>query len=531
MPNSDAGSIFGRRTVLRAVGTVATSVAVAGCTGLPGTSNDDGSPSDGESEFPVTITQGTPPDTLDPQAHRSTPTENVVRQAYEGLLARDRKGNVIDMLATKYEQKEPGRVRFQLRSDVEFHSGSKLTPEDVAFSINRIVKSDVGIESPQKGQLSGVTGAKPVDGQEAVDVLSDGPNPLLINQLATYGDILEKQWVSDHEPTYIAQHTNGTGPFKQAAYEPNVRIVFDRFEEYWGDPADVSELTITAAKESGVRVNQLIKGETDLTVNVPPQSIQRIKTAENTSIAAAPSTRVLFAAMRSNVEPFSNKKFRQAMNHAINLDSIVNNVLSGFGSKTGQPTLEGFVGYNDSVSTYPHDKQKAAKLVEESGHAGTTITLHTPVGRYLKDVEIAQAIVGMVDELPNVSAKLKQRDTNALISELTDGKRKTSPAWYLIGWGNATFDAAKTILPTLSCDGAVSSYCNEQVDSQVQKSLTVTDKPKRKRLLKGVNKTLHDEAPWIYLHRQYSVYGVSSRLDWGARRDERIDAYEISPKQ
>ena len=41
---------------------------------------------------------------------------------------------------------------------------------------------------------------------------------------------------------------------------------------------------------------------------------------------------------------------------------------------------------------------------------------------------------------------------------------------------------------------------------------------------------LHERAPWIYLNRQYSVYGASERVEWEARSDERIDAYEMSPK-
>lgn len=541
MPDSTSTSTdrysIGRRSFLKVAGTVGTTVTLAGCAGNTDrstngtTSNGSGNDSPSNTKgFQVSITQGTPPDTLDPQAHRSIPTENVVRQAYEGLLARDAKGNVIDMLATKHERIEPGRVRFQLREGVTFHSGNKLTPDDVSFSIDRIVKPSVGIKSPQASQLAGVTGAEVVDGKRAVDVLSDGANPLLINQLATYCDIMEKRWVEKHKPTYIAQHMNGTGPFKQASYEPNVRVVFDRFEDYWREPAAVTKLTITAAKESGVRVNQLIETETDLTVNVPPQSITRVKNADSARVKAAPSTRIIYAAMRSDVEPFSSSKFRQAMNYAVDLQSIVKNVLSGFGKPTSQPALKGFFGYNGSIDPYPHDPKKAARLVEESGHAGASITLNTPVGRYLKDVEIAQAVVGMIDQLPNVSATVKQRDTNALITELTDGKLKTSPEFYLIGWGNSTFDTAKTVIPALTCDGVLTSYCNETVDSLVRGSLDVTEKQKRESMLKEANAALHKEAPWVYLNRQYSVYGISSRLDWQPRRDERIDAYAIKPR-
>jgi peptide/nickel transport system substrate-binding protein len=534
MSDSTDSFAIDRRSFLQVAGSAGATVALAGCSGnninQSGNKSENSKQTGNKSEkFPVTVTLGSPPSTLDPQDHRSIPTENVVRQAYEGVLARNRKGKAIDMLATKYERIEPGRMRFHIREGVTFHSGNQLTPEDVAYSINRIVKPNVSIKSPQKSQLAGVTGAEVVDGKRAVDVLSDGANPLVIAQFATYGDVMEKKWVKEHSTDYIAKHMNGTGPFKVSDYEPNVRVSFDRFDEYWRDPAEVTKLTFTAAKESNVRVNQLVQGETDLSVNVPPQSIQRVKSAKNARIDAAPSTRLLYNGMRYDVKPFSSVKFRQAMNYAIDLDSIIKNVLSEFGDPTSQPTIKGFFGFNKSLDPYPHDPKKAAQLVEESGHAGASITLHTPVGRYLQDVEIAQAVVGMIDQLPNVSASVKQREFNALASELTDGKIETSPHFYLIGWGNSTFDAAKTILPTLTCNSVLTSYCNEKVDSLVKGSLDVTDTKKRKSMLKQANSLLHKEAPWIFLNRQYGIYGISKRLSWQPRRDERIDAYAFSP--
>lgn len=480
--------------------------------------------------FQVTVTLSAPPKTLDPQDHRSIPTENVVRQAYEGLLARDSKGNVINMLATDYERIEPGRMRFHLREGVTFHSGNELTPEDAAFSVNRIVKPKVSINSPQASQLAGVTGAEVVDGKHAIDVLSDGANPLIIDQFATYGDIMEKAWVKKHDQTYVATHMNGTGPFKLTDYQRDVRVAFDRNDEYWRDPAAVTKLTMNAAKSSSARVNSLIERETDLTVNVPPGDIPRVQNSGAARIGTAPSTRILYNAMRYDVEPFSSPKFRRAMNYAVDLESIVKNVLQEFADRTSQPTLDGFFGFNDDLDPYPHNPEKAARLVEESGQAGASITLHTPVGRYIKDVQIAQAVVGMIDELPNVSAEVKQREFNTLASELTDGKLDTGPKFYLIGWGNSTFDAAKTILPSLTCNGTLTSYCNEKVDSLVRGSLDVTKEKKRKSMLKEANRILHEDAPWIFLNRQYSIYGVSKRLAWKPRRDERIDAYGIDPR-
>jgi len=419
----------------------------------------------------VTITLSQMDSGLDPHDHRETPTDIVVLQAYEGLLARDRTGKVIPMLATDWERLEAGRVRFHIREGVSFHSGDNLTPEDVAFSINRIVKKDVGdLVSPQSDQLAGVEGAEVVDGERAVDVLSSGINPIVFALFASYCDIMNKSWVQANENSYINQHVEGTGPFVLETYEQGTQVVYNRNTNYWDDTAAISSLTIDSAKESSTRVNKLLSGESDIVVNVPPQEINRVREEDSTSISAVPSTRIIFNAMRYDVEPFDDPTFRRAMNYAIDLESIVQNVLGTFGDQTGQPTLEGFFGYNDELDPYPQDPERAEELVEESGYGGAELTLHTPVGRYLKDVEIAQAVAAQIDELSNVSAEAKQRDFAALVGEITTGSIEDKPHWYLIGWGNATFDASQTIIPLLTSDGALTTYKNDRLDELMQEA-------------------------------------------------------------
>jgi peptide/nickel transport system substrate-binding protein len=418
-----------------------------------------------DSDSSVTITQSQMDSGLDPHDHRETPTDNIVRQAYEGLLGRDADGKVVNELATGFERSGEAEVTFELRSGVSFHSGDSFTAEDAAYSINRIVQSDVGdLESPQSDQLAGVTGAE-TGSDSTVVVSTDGFNPTVFALFATYCDIMNKSWVESNDAAFINSNMNGTGPFQLDTYEQDVQVVYASYDDYWQDAAPADSLIIQAAGESSTRVNQLLSGETDIIVNVPPQSISQVQNSDDASIAATPSTRVIYNAMIYNTEPFDSVEFRQAMNYAVDMESIVENVLSGFGGVSSQPTLENFTGYNSDIDPYPYDPEQAEALVEASGYAGAEITLHTPVGRYLKDLEIAQAVVGYIDELENVSAEVQQRDFGKLAGELLDGDLSTSPDFYLIGWGNATFDASQTIIPLLTSDGALTSYSNEQVDS------------------------------------------------------------------
>jgi peptide/nickel transport system substrate-binding protein len=537
-----------RRKFLTAAGAAAATATIAGCTGGDGgqettetdTTTEDETETETETtteeggeeqeEFEVTITQGQMPTGLDPHDHRETPTDNVMLHAYEGILSRDAEGNIVESLATEYERVEDGLVRFTLRDGVTFHSGDDLTPGDVAYSVNRIVDPEVDFESPQNDQLAGVTGAEAGDGN-TVEVASDGFNPVVFSAFATYGDVVQQSWIEENDSDFINRNMNGTGPFQLADYTQDESVVFERYDDYWNDPADVTQLTFTAASESSTRVNQLLNGETDVIVNVPPQDAERVRGGDNTDLAAVPSTRLLFSAMRYDVEPFSSQEFRQAMNYAVNLEGIIENVLQTFGDPTGQPTLEGFVGHNPDVDPYPHDPDQAESLVEESGHAGAEIELHGPAGRYLKDVEIAQAVADQINNLSNVSCTYNQREFSSLAGEVTTGNIEDKPHFYLLGWGEATFEGALTIGALMTTDGALSSFSDEEIDQLHEQAQSQSDEEQREQTLQELNQVVHDKAPWVFLNRQYSVYGVSDRVQWEARRDERIDAYAMSPSQ
>ena len=527
-----------RRRFLTAAG-AAGATALAGCTGGEeieeieesaetaggsggGTeTTTEGSGGDADA---ITITQGNLVATLDPQNHGETPTTNVLRQAYETLLFRDADGRLVGQLATDWERVEAGRVDLTLREGVEFHSGSALTASDAAYSINRVVDDEVDIVSARKDQLPGIDEATADDEAGVVTIRSGAVNPTVFSDLATTGNVLEEAWVAEND---IAQGVNGTGAYELVEYEEDVSITFERFDGYWGEEPAVREVTFNAASEVSSRVSALLAGETDLTVNVPPNEVPRIEEQEGTDITAVPSTRIIFAPMRYDVEPFSSPEFRRALNYAVDLDSIIENVLDGFGDPTSQATLSGYTGHNDDVEPYPHDPERAEELVEESGHAGAEITLETPVGRYLRDVEIAETVAGFIDDLDNVSCSVQQREFGALVQEIVDGKLETRPAFHLIGFGNPTFDAARNILPYLVSDGAWMHWADDRVDELMAQAGEEGDPEEREALLEEANAIIHEEAPWVFLNRQYSVYGVSDRIEWDARRDERIVVKEM----
>lgn len=482
--------------------------------------DDDDDPVDDE-PFEITMTQRQDPTTLDPHDHRETTTDNVILHAYEGLLWRDREGEIIPSLATEWEILDEDRHILTIREGVQFHDGTELSPADCAFSINRVVDSDVGnLESPQRDQLAGVVSAEVADDGHAIIVHSDGANPMAFANLASHCPVVSEDWVNATSPEEIAVSMNGTGPYQLVDYQEGEFTLLERFDDYWGDEPDVTQVEIIAAGEDSTRVGQLEAGETDVISAVPPADAGRIEGNEDLAIADAGSTRILLIAMRYDLEPFDSVEFRQAMNYAIDLDQMIDEILRGFGNPTSQPTLPGYFGYNDELDPYPYDPEMAEQLVDESGHAGVEFEIEYPAGRYLLNDELIAAAAGFIDDLPNVTCDAVSRDFGTLAGELLDGDLETQPPCYNIGWGNTTFDASQTILPWLTEGTSQYHYVDEEMEDLVGRSNVETDPDERARLLEEANRHAHEQAVWIFLNQEFLIYGISDRIDWEPRVDE-----------
>ena len=528
-----------RRTFLRYGGaaTVAASVGLSGClNGDPdddaGVTDDNGVADDADDaddtddtddqdeEFHVTVTQGQLTDTLDPVADNATPVYNIVDQIYEPFLYRDRDGRPIERIVTDWEREDDHTIRLEIREGVQFHSGNELIPEDVAFSINRANDPD---ESDVAAVIGAIDEATVEDGDVVVSL--DAVEPAIFQNLTAFGRVVEEEWVEERDGS-IDEETNGTGPFELVEFVDDTRVEYERFDEYWGEEPEVESGTFNAQPEDGPRVEALLAGETDLVVNVPPDDLVDIDEADEADSEFVPSIRSIFLVMNDVHEPFDSLEFRQAMNYAVDVQSIVDSILNEFGVPTSQPTLEGHIGYNPDIEPYPYDPEQAEQLIEESGYAGEEITLHTPVGRYLGDVDVAETAAGQIDDLENVSCDVDRRDFGDLVGELLDD-RETSPPFFLIGWGNPTFDANYTMAPWF-LPGAFQHFEDEEMTQLLSEANDLPDGDERTAILEEANAHAHEIAPWVFLHQQYSIYGKSGNIEWEAREDEDILFEEMS---
>ncbi|WP_276255968.1 ABC transporter substrate-binding protein [Halomontanus rarus] len=474
-------------------------------------------------------------DTVDPHQSAGIPASSVTMNAYEGLLARGPQGDVEPRLATDWYRVEPGQYRFELREGVQWHDGGELTAEDVQYSVRRIIDNDVDLTSDRQGHVIGIEDVEVVD-DYTVDLVSDGLNTAIETSAASYLGIiiLNKEWVQDNDIETVGTEINGTGPYRLVDFVEQDYAVFEPFEEYWGDPPAFEEVTYTGVTESATRVNQLLAGEVQLIETLPPADVGRVDEKPDLSVTSRPSSRVVHGVMDVTVEPWDSKEFRQAMNYAVNNEEYIENVMQGFGTVSSQPALPEMFGYNPELDPYPYDPERAEELVEESGHAGVELELSFGVGRMLLDTEFVTAVAGYIDDLPNVSCDVNELDLTTFGTLWNEQHDPDEMDFFAVGYGHPSYDASQTFQAIVLDDrvgrfGKVESDERDEIQGLIDEAANTEDPNDREALLQEANTIAREEAVWLFLHQQESVYGINEAFDWEPRNDELMTAVGSGP--
>lgn len=481
--------------------------------------------------------------TLDP--HSQNEGLNIAANlfVYDTLVRYDKDFNVVPWLALSWEQLNPETVRFKLRPNVKFHDGSPFSAADVKFSIER-----AGAPTSQyKSYVNGVKEVKIID-PLTVDVITDGPNPVLLRQLPTLGimnkawseknNVLQPQNFKDREETYAARNTNGTGPYKLKSREVDVRTVYVENPDWWnksGKVGNVTEIIYTPIKQNATRTAALLSGEVDFVLDPPAQDLRRIE--QQAKVLNGNENRTIFLGMDqsspelkySNVKgknPLQDKRVRQALYQAIDIEAIKKAVMRGESVPTGamiSPQVNGYT--KDLGQRLPLDPKKAAELIKEAGYPdGFEVTLDCPNNRYINDEAICQAIAAMWTKI-GVKTNLATLPRANYFPKLD--KRDTSI--YMLGWGVPTFDALYSLQALIrtkgeGADGSFNygGYSNPKVDALIDQIKVETNQAKRDEMIVQALRLHAEDIGHIPLHDQIIPWAMKKNVNAVHRADNRL---------
>lgn len=481
--------------------------------------------------------------TLDPHSQNEGLNIQANLYVYEPLVSYDENFKLVPALATSWEQLNPTTMRFKLRPNVKFHDGTPFTAEDVKFTFERAAAPS----SQFKSYVNGIKEVKVVD-PLTVDVITDGPNPVLLRQLPVLG-MMSKVWSEKHnvtkpqsfkdkEETYAVRNTNGTGPFKLKSREVDVKTVYVENPDWWNKAnkkGNVTEIVYSPIKQNATRTAALLSGEVDFVLDPPAQDLTRLR--QQAKVLDGNEYRTIFLGLDqerpellySDVKgknPFKDQRVRQALYQAIDIEAIKKAVMRGESIPTGAMISPQVNGYTKELGQrLPYDAAKAKALLVEAGYPnGFEITLDCPNNRYINDEAICQAIAAMWAKV-GVKTKLNTMPRATYFPKLD--KRDTSA--YMLGWGVPTFDALYSLQALIrtkgqGADGSFNygNYSNPKVDALIDQIKVETDQAKRNQLIEEALALHAKDVGHIPLHDQIIPWAMKKNVNALHRADNRL---------
>ena len=306
-----------------------------------------------------------PDDQLDPIVFTSTidytrgrTTYNSLTQIGEGLVPNP------DLAESFEPNSNATEWTFKIRKDVTFHDGKKLTADDVIYSMKRHQGEDS--KSVIKSVLASITEWKKTGPYEVKAILS-GPDADLPVLMGLY------------QAKIVQNGTTGagigTGPFVMESFQPGVKSVHVRNQNYFREGPYLDGLEITAITDPVARVNALLAGDMQIIAQVDPQAFRQIESSSSAKLLSVPAALQMGICCLKNSEPGSNDDFVKGMQYIMDRKRVVKRILKGKGT-LGNDTPVSIAHGADFCSELPqreYDPDKAKFHFKKSGYSSAEL--------------------------------------------------------------------------------------------------------------------------------------------------------------
>jgi peptide/nickel transport system substrate-binding protein len=444
----------------------------------------------------VGATGGGAKDTIDAQLPTADPDIMRCWNLYEPLAVRPPSFGPLEMMVAESIEAEHGKADswiVKIRPGIEFHNGKSVTPEDVVFSLQRILDP----KNPKVGAAS-------IGYVDAANVKKSGKNEVHIPLKFANAGFLDDlgQYFNSIVPVgYNPAKPVGTGAFMFESFTAGQQSVFKKFPNYWqkGKPY-ADQLTIIDFTDDTARVNALLGGQVDAIDNLPTGQIAQVQGNSALKVLISHTGQWQPFTMRIDQAPFSDVRVRQAMRLIVNRPQMVEQVLSGQGRVANDLYAPFDPAFNSTLPQRAQDVAQAKSLLKAAGHPGLSVQLVTaPV---FQGVVQAAQVFAQQASAAGVKVSLRKLDTGTFYD----------PTKYLKWTFAQDFWATREYLPQVAQGSLPGSPFNEthwgagKFEKLINQARAELDETKRISIL-------HQAQAMEYTQGGYIIPYFSNQID------------------
>lgn len=314
----------------------------------------------------LVIAVGDAPESLDNYIASAPSAGTIYDNIFEELVFMEADGSIVPGLAGSWENVDPDRWRVTLREGVTWHNGEAFDTSDIQYHFDRIFNP----EAPGRpvGLTPGFKAVEVVD-DLTFDIITDGPYPMMINDLAPRWNVISsnEKAIEEFGEAY-GDNPVGTGAFKFVEWEVGSHVKVQANDDYWDGRPYLDEVTFRIIPEESSRLLALEAGEVDMVYGVPRHEVARLDESSDFEVLRATTFVTQYFVFNTANELFQDAQVRNAIAHALNKDLLVEVALEGQGESATQIVSPGVLGYVEGEDTsWAYDPELAGQLLDEAG--------------------------------------------------------------------------------------------------------------------------------------------------------------------
>jgi peptide/nickel transport system substrate-binding protein len=404
-------------------------------------------------------------------------------------------------LAQSYTNPDQTTYEFKLRQGVKWQNGDDFTADDIKYSVDDYLQP-----TKPRAYLNSVFAGVEIVDPYTLRVTTKGPQASVLYQMGLL-PIMPKKARTAMGPDAANQKPIGTGPYKVVQWDQGTNLILQANPNYWGGKTFPDKLTMRFISDPTTRMSELKAGNAHIIATPPLSALQDIQSDPTLSLNEIKGGRTMAYKFNITQPPFNDPRVRQAINYAVDRNSIIKDVLQGYAVPMVGNFSAGWMGYDPNLAPYPYDPNKAKSLLAEAGQSGGfTMNFTTSNGVYLKDNDIAQAVAAQLEQV-GIKVNIVIDDPNKLIAD----------------WGSASFTGAILGPWSLAADPdsmlgtqyyKQKAYQDTQLDALYEKQHSTVDPDQRLAALKNMNKYIHDQALNLEIHSQSEFWASRKGVQW-----------------
>ena len=378
------------------------------------------------------------------------------------------------------------KVWMTVREGVTWHDGSPFTADDVAWSLARVADPATG--SPINFVWANLSNFVVEGNKVTADAKSFDPTLFKWMYFLT-GYVLPKAYFEKVGAEGFEAAPIGTGPYMVEKFERNAFVRLKANEAYWGGAPEFKTVTIKFVTDAAARVAEVESGNAHVTLEVPFEEYDRLKTTLTGTAAPVSDIGMIFL---NDIDVMLDPNVRKAAVHAIDKQAIIDRLMGGYGIKIDTLETPQYDAFDPSI-TVEYSPEKAVELLAASGYSvdnPVKFKIQTTKGYKPKDYEMIQAIVGLWRKV-GIEAEIEVYEI-AKHYELRAADQLAPAAFY--NWGNSVGDPTTSTGFAMYGPSPHSVWDGQDVIDMINPLWGEADEAKRIEGWKAVDKYIAENA-------------------------------------